>query len=197
VSTKRSVESALLSWLRFKRRYTHVCTEAQVAGRHRADVLALTPGHECVEFEVKRSWADYRADLNKSEKYSLYGSEGLRDASKPNRMFYAAPRELAERIRADLDERQSPYGVVAYDDYRGHGTMFDMVSVIRKARNLHGDKPSDHMVLEMAKRMSSEIANLWLGGARDELSLPSEPGQLEPLGQEEGPTGSTSSAPSA
>jgi len=67
--------TALISYLRFKKQMSYVCTEIDTLNGARADVLASN-GTDLIEFEVKTNVADVRADLKKFEKHAIYGNVG-------------------------------------------------------------------------------------------------------------------------
>ena len=72
---------------------------------------------------------------------------------KPNIFYFAAPEELAIRIKDDLKERSSKYGVIAI-------TNQGVVKVLRKASKLHTTKVTDKVLERMVARLTSEMITL-------------------------------------
>jgi hypothetical protein len=74
VSTDLQAKTAIVSWVRFKKRWGYVATEVDVVGGARADVLA-SDGKMLVEYEVKTNIEDVKRDFaNKGEKHIIYGN---------------------------------------------------------------------------------------------------------------------------
>jgi hypothetical protein len=71
MSTDLHAKTALLSWVRFRKRWPYAATEVDVPGGARADVLA-SDGVNLVEFEVKTNLEDVKRDKTKGEKHMIY-----------------------------------------------------------------------------------------------------------------------------
>jgi hypothetical protein len=71
--TDLHAKTAILSWIRFKKRWLYVATEMEILPGYRADVMA-SDGESLYEFEVKTNIADVKRDFrNKVEKHIKYG----------------------------------------------------------------------------------------------------------------------------
>src|SRR5690606_35573601 len=73
VSSALEANTALISYLRFRKKMPYICTECETLNGARADVLA-SDGTSLIEFEVKTNVADVRADLKKFEKHAIYSN---------------------------------------------------------------------------------------------------------------------------
>ena len=140
--TSVTLKNALLGYYRFERGYPYVVTEF-----FDADVV-VSDKKKVVECEVKISWKDYRADWSKKKH-----SENYRSSFKPNMFYFAAPEELAIRIKDDLEQKSSKYGVIAI-------TKESTVKVLRKASKLHTTKVTDKVLERMVARLTSEMITL-------------------------------------
>ena len=118
---------------------------------------------ESVEIEVKVSRADLRVDRSKP-KHTMYGVTGNHGSFRgPNRFYYLVPEVLKESALAVAEELNPLYGVmVARADgslgYHAH----KLLTVARRARPLHTEKPTDALKARIIKRMSSELAGWYL-----------------------------------
>ncbi len=140
--TSAILKNVLLSYYRYERRYSHVVTEF-----FDADVV-VSNQKITIECEVKISWKDYRADWSKKKHTDNYKS-----MFKPNMFYFAAPEELALRIKDDLEQKSSKYGVIAI-------TKEGTVKVLRKASKLHTTKVADKILERMVARLTSEMITL-------------------------------------
>ena len=140
--TSAIIKNVLLSYYRYERGYSHVVTEF-----FDADVV-VSNQKIVIECEVKISWKDYRADWSKKKHTDNY-----RSMFKPNMFYFAAPEELALRIKDDLKQKSSKYGVIAI-------TKEGTVKVLRKASKLHTTKVADKILERMVARLTSEMITL-------------------------------------
>ena len=140
--TSAIIKNVLLSYYRYERGYSHVVTEF-----FDADVV-VSNQKIAIECEVKISWKDYRADWSKKKHTDNY-----RSMFKPNMFYFAAPEELALRIKDDLEQKSSKYGVIAI-------TKEGMVKVLRRASKLHTTKVADKILERMVARLTSEMITL-------------------------------------
>ena len=140
--TSAILKNVLLSYYRYERGYSHVVTEF-----FDADVV-VSNQKITIECEVKISWKDYRADWSKKKHTDNYKS-----MFKPNMFYFAAPEELALRIKDDLEQKSSKYGVIAI-------TKEGTVKVLRKASKLHTTKVADKILERMVARLTSEMITL-------------------------------------
>lgn len=81
-------------------------------GWFECDVFQVTKAGYWVEYEVKLSYADFKADSKKLCKHRLLATS---DSRCPRRFFYVAPRLLAERIAI---EAPSYAGVIVAENGR-------------------------------------------------------------------------------
>ena len=140
--TSAILKNVLLSYYRYERGYSHVVTEF-----FDADVV-VSNQKIAIECEVKISWKDYRADWSKKKHTDNYKS-----MFKPNMFYFAAPEELALRIKDDLKQKSSKYGVIAI-------TKEGAVKVLKKAPKLHTTKVADKILERMVARLTSEMITL-------------------------------------
>ena len=140
--TSAILKNVLLSYYKYERGYSHVVTEF-----FDADVV-VSNQKIAIECEIKVSWKDYRADWSKKKHTDNYKS-----MFKPNMFYFAAPEELALRIKEDLEQKSSKYGVIAI-------TKEGTVKVLRKASKLHTSKVTDKILERMVARLTSEVITL-------------------------------------
>lgn len=147
-----TVKNAILFHFRFDKNYAYVATECWDC-----DVVA-SDGSNLVDVEVKISWADYKKEFKKS-KYQdwrtmldekLRGDIMLSDAGDPNRSYFAAPGELAERIAADPEHKKYGHGVISID-------RWGQCKVISKATILHKAVISNNSLRYIVMRLTSEL----------------------------------------
>ena len=140
--TSATLKNVLLAYYRYERGYSHVVTEF-----FNADVV-VSNQKIAIECEVKISWKDYHADWSKRKH-----TENYKSMFKPNMFYFAAPEELALRIKDDLEQKSSKYGVIAI-------TKESTVKVLRKASKLHTSKVTDKILERMVARLTSEVITL-------------------------------------
>lgn len=68
MASSSEAKAALVSYLRFARQMPYVCTEVYITASAMADVAASN-GKILVEYEVKTSYADFKADFKKEKHY--------------------------------------------------------------------------------------------------------------------------------
>jgi len=77
---------------------------------YEADLIAVSPAGICTEFEIKRSFEDFKADFKKDHKH---------DAAIVGKFYYVVPESLQERVVKYLIE-QYPFmnypAVLTYDE---------------------------------------------------------------------------------
>lgn len=150
-----TVKNSVLYHFRFDRNYPYVATECWDC-----DVVASN-GTNMVEVEVKISWHDYRQEFKKN-KYQDWriaireerrNIEHLADSRDPNRMYFASPQELAERIAHDPEHKKYGHGVIAVDRY-------GQCKVISKAKKLHKKHVSANALRRLVMRLTSELITM-------------------------------------
>ena len=72
---------------------------------------------------------------------------------KPNYHYFAAPRELANRIKEDIEKYHPFYGVFAI-------TSNNSLQIISRARRIHKEIVPDKVLQHIVKRNSSELITL-------------------------------------
>ena len=149
------VKTKVLMYFRFERGLHLCCTE-----HHNADVVA-SDGEYWNEVEVKVNWSDFLDDWKK-RKHEYYMSRDLGSYHNiPNRFFFAAPPELAERIAAYLKERKISYGVIAVSDGECHPFQApDHCRQIKMAVQIHKEALHPNAIRSMVQRMSFEIITM-------------------------------------
>jgi hypothetical protein len=140
--TSATLKNVLLAYYRFERGYSHVVTEF-----FDADVV-VSNQKIAIECEIKISWKDYRADWSKKKH-----TENYRSMFKPNMFYFVAPIELAQRIKLDLDERKSKYGVIGV-------TSNGSLQTLKRASKLHTKPVSDKILERIVARLTSELITL-------------------------------------
>lgn len=89
--TERKIQDALFPWLAFERGYK-LCIPNYTPHRwHECDVFAVTKADMGVEFEIKISRSDFKADASKVEKHRKLFTG---DEHGPSRFFYVVPEGL-------------------------------------------------------------------------------------------------------
>lgn len=141
------IKNALLKYFRFQRGFPYIATECL-----NEDVVA-SDGNNFICVEVKISWSDYLREYNKN-KYKFINGFSLRSTiNNPNRIYFAAPKELALKICEDLNEKKSHFGCISISE-RGD------VSIIRKPKKLHENKIKSETLELIIMRISSELITL-------------------------------------
>lgn len=107
-----------------------------------SDLLVVTKHGYDVEYEIKVSYADFRADFNKAEKHSIlrFGKPG----TCPAKFMYVVPYGLVNS--QDIPD------YAGYTEWRfdGRNLYFD---VIKKAPFIHKIKISDSRIRDFDKRL--------------------------------------------
>jgi hypothetical protein len=145
-----TVKTAVLSHFRFDERWVLFSTEASL---WHADILMVDSNDWLVEFEVKISISDLKADFEKPKhkSYKLYRGKG---GMVPNRLYFAMPKNIASKAKEILAPHPA-YGIIAVDE------TDRKVEVFKKAGFIH----KFHKATEKAKRtillrMGSELIDL-------------------------------------
>lgn len=115
-----------------------------------SDFIVINPNGYCVEYEIKISRADYKADFTKTKKHNLLKDTSYTD--KPNKFYYAVPENLIS-----IDEIPDYAGLVYITEFG--------VKEIKKAPFLH----------KVKNDMTPVLCNKFYYGYRD-LQLYKEDG---------------------
>ena len=106
------------------------------------------------EIEVKISWSDYNNEFKKVKHIrSKENNIPLLHSIKPNYHYFAAPIELAYRIKEDIEKHHPFYGVFAI-------TSNNSLQVITRAKRIHKKIVPDKILQHIVKRNSSELITL-------------------------------------
>ena len=159
------VKNAVLRYFRFDKQCSHVATEVWDCDVIASDEKAL------FEVEVKISWGDYKREFDK-QKHRMADAAGLINLPgdhEPNYRYFAAPSDLAHRIKEDLKTHHQHYGIIAVREWVGHFYTKERgeyekettgVTVIKRAKKIHGEPPSGKALMQIVKRISSELITM-------------------------------------
>lgn len=153
------IKAALFSFLRFKKRYPYVVSEA---GGWNADVLSIY-NNKMTEYEIKTSFADFKADFNKDKHKYISGAYTKQIPSEkvpewvPHEFYFAVSPEILDRVLAFLVNKPE-YGVMVISLAPNTWKLREAVSVVKKAPRLHIKSLHDGVYKKILYRMSSEIA---------------------------------------
>lgn len=99
-----NLELLAMRWLRWEKRCIIVITErsprANCCGE--PDVLGITKDRYMYEIEVKRSLADFRADMKKPSR--RFRDEDWRKPKYPKQFYYLLPHNLAPKVDGELPD---------------------------------------------------------------------------------------------
>lgn len=168
------IASACMGWLRFGKQFPFVAREA---GMFSSDVLGATLSR-VVEIEIKVSTADFKADWKK-QKHEVYSDlehvktrkwpsglgENSWDQTIPNQFYFAVPSHMKEFAIEQVKANKPEYGVLELRDNTTavhNYSMWNRLRVVKRAKVLHKEKPTMQMLVSMASRMSSDLANTHL-----------------------------------
>ncbi len=196
------IASACMGWLRFGKQFPFVAREA---GMFSSDVLGATL-EKVVEIEIKVSTADFKADWKKP-KHDAYSKlehvktrkwhNGLGENSWgqtiPNQFYFAVPGYMKEFAIEQVKANKPDYGVLELRDNTTaipNYYMWNRLRVVKRAKVLHKEKPTMQMLVSMASRMSSDLANTYLMRRMDKdwvkLALESSKAFCEQQGKSKG-----------
>ncbi len=162
-----NIETAVFTYLRFKRQYELIATECGNA----ADILAIK-GKFLTEVEVKRTRGDFNNDFrNKPENHKLYNDPDFKLSRRhtykrvwvPHKFYFAVPEDLGLYVREKLEKEYPKYGLFAFTGDKRN--LNCALTVSKKASFLHKNElKTDIIVPSMTSRMSSMIGNFMLNG---------------------------------
>jgi hypothetical protein len=188
----KDIKTALFANLRFKKQHSHIASEC---GIFNSDILTVKKD-KLIEIEVKISKADFKNDFKKFkhqlfigepkevlrqhyltkeiEYYRQYKQKNGRDhrdvlALKyerkfiPNFFYFAVPQKIHSFVVDFLKANYPEYGVILIDD---HGIWTERPRIVKKAKKLHNRQVSDLVKQNIALRMGSELANLYIKSKR-------------------------------
>ena len=142
------IKNNILGYYRFKKQWEYVATEL-----YDCDVI-VSNTRDLHEIEVKTSWSDYNNEFKKVKHIrSKEGNVPLLYSIKPNYHYFAAPTELAHRIKEDIKKHHPFYGVFAI-------ISNNSLQVISRAKRIHKEIVPNKILQHIAKRNSSELITL-------------------------------------
>jgi len=156
------IKLELMKYFRFERGFEMVCTECI----NNSDISAIK--EKClVEVEVKISKSDFRREFQDSEsthwkerKHYFYKHIDSAWASYiiPNRFYFCVPAELTAWALEFLKDKNSKYGLLAYDKERMTGNTH--IVTIKGAKSLHTQAPEKSAFHQIRIRTVSELITL-------------------------------------
>lgn len=180
IPTTDNIKTALLMHYRFKRQ-SLVCTEYDYK-----DIFVINPKNKTMtEIEIKVSISDLRADFKKDHRIDLIALEnGVTERPYYNKggkvgnfrqirpqiidmIYYALPIGLIDKASNIIQEKIPFAGIISIPNsyrYFSDGSIsLPKPTVIKRAKRLRkqkNDKNYNQILMDMAFRMSSDIANL-------------------------------------
>lgn len=155
-----AIKNHLLAYWRFRRGWLYTATECW------DEDVVVSNGQMLIFMEVKVSWGDYRQEFHK-RKYAewLEGTPNwMRYPVLPNRKYFAAPLDLAQRIATDVPNHHPEFGVLALDQSfvsgRRQGTTGTAISIIHKAKAIHSEQINPNALNTILGRMASELVTV-------------------------------------
>lgn len=136
--TEKTVQNAL--WRTLRPNYHILCPNYSMPHWWEADMLGITKTGYTVEFEIKLSKSDFKADANKGRDWSVVDGKAVnqpinklkelenKSDKGPNRFFYVLPNDLIEKVT--LPDWAGLYVVYEYNNKL-------YVKFKRKAKLLH------------------------------------------------------------
>ena len=174
------MKTKLVSYLAYHRRYRPVVVEWEDR-----DVACLDANRCVIEYEVKISLSDLRADAKKTYKHRcMQEPQNKIDPRTVTRFYYAVPKELEEMARAVIDERY-PYAGLAVI-----GARYPFVTISKTGKTFHGVPVSDERYEKLVEHQTFEIARLMLKVSKMEPQSETSDASADTLGQSVVPEGS-------
>jgi hypothetical protein len=159
MATADEVKYAVVAYFRYKRQASLVCTERALRGVTVGvpDVL-IALDNRLIEVEVKVSMADFRQDAKKY-KWRYYDSESELYSKRwrkkgPAQFYYAAPADLALRIKEEL-----PEGAGLISCRWGYTDLTDAF-VLATAPKLHKGEISDKALRLMQRHQTGTLCSM-------------------------------------
>lgn len=141
--TERTIQNALWGGLTYQKGYNLVAPNYTPSKWHECDLFAVTKAGMGVEFEIKISRGDFKADMAKTDKHRRLS---LGDGLGPSRFFYVVPDGMVT-----VDEVPAYAGLIYAREREAYpgGPARIFVREIKKAPKLHRQpvpvKVTDHM----------------------------------------------------
>jgi len=140
----------------FEKGYNPMVAGFSGMGLHECDVLAISKSGYLIEYEIKRSRSDFRADFKKEHKHRFLSERKAvrhgrgRNKGKmwfkiPNRFYYVCETDLIKK--SEVPE----YAGLIYVGKRGG------LKTIKKAPLLHNNKANDQLYEAIAKNLTAKM----------------------------------------
>ena len=127
--TEARIQDAI--WGQFSTRSELIIPNFRAPNWHECDVFQVAKSLYWVEFEIKISVSDFRADFNKEAKHAtLKAGDSLLG---PRRFWYVMPTDIAEKVKADIPAYA---GLMIAKDIDGYVRL----RVVKKAPTLKSAK---------------------------------------------------------
>lgn len=156
--TEKSIRDKLLSYF-YKDASTRLMIENVFIFDWESDFFILQRNNFCVEFEIKISKSDFKADFNKEDKHIFlktgivtkkkYVSNQLqliqtKSNHRPNKFYYVTPHGLL-----NIDDIPEYSGLIEIDKW-------DRINLIKKAPFIHKER------LELSNTICDKLYYKWL-----------------------------------
>lgn len=122
-------------------------------GRYEMDMFRLTSSGYVVEYEVKVSRSDFKADFEK--KHNVWGKglfkkhEEIQNGNQANRFFFVVPKGLVRK-----DEVPQHAGLIYYD------ANCDSFSIVKHAPLIHKLQVADSYYKTLSQKLAFRESNL-------------------------------------
>ena len=127
-----------------------ICSNTEAIGAE-ADLLVVQPSGYVLEFEIKVSRADFKADFRKAAKHAGLASGGRtshRTAAGPNYFYFAVPAGLVRP-----DEVPAYCGLVYIHGLDEAGRSYERAEIVRTAPRLHAARASEKTLRRIARSL--------------------------------------------
>lgn len=125
-------------------------------GPYEADFITITKSDYLIEVEIKISISDFRADFKKKHYH---------DCPKVNALYYALPKELYKKHKAEIDESCDKVGagiILISEEKFGSGDSYRYFAGIEKKPKLRKVKPlTAYQMLNFARLGCLRWPSLW------------------------------------
>ncbi len=120
---------------------------------YESDLVSITPSGFLIEYEIKISASDFKADMKKTKHgifrdvmRSLFGSEDI-----PNRFYFVVPEGLVK-----IEEVPEYAGLIEIKTYKRHNIPHCALTV-KKAPLLHKEKTSENIRTKLATTLMWKV----------------------------------------
>jgi hypothetical protein len=158
------LRAACMSWLRYDKGCPIVVFERGPWAHlgHRPDVMAVTKKRELVEVEIKRTFADFKQDVEKR----IWQSRDLFKRGWPSFFHFLVTPDLVTRAEPLL---RDGFGLVTIDPAQStFSGLPAIVSVKRATRQKDARDLTTRQLVEMVSHQSGSLISSELGRLRQE-----------------------------